>query len=100
MPVEIHRSFSLLRSFELSNVLRLTVGEAIGIRARIILEPFGSLPRRAKIDHLSHCRPHELGTSHFGLPTQDFLHRRQMCQEVGQKKPKYGIQLNFTQLAT
>jgi hypothetical protein len=100
MLVEINRSFFLLRRFELSNVLGLTVGKAIGIRARFIPEPFGSFPRGTKIDHLSHCRPHELGNSHFGLQTQECLHRRQMCQEVGQKKPKYGIQLNFTQLAT
>jgi hypothetical protein len=100
MLVEILRSFFLLRSFELSNVFRLTVGKAISVRARFILEPSGPLPRRAKIDHLGHCRPHALATSNFGLQTQYRLHRCQMCQEVGQKKPMYGNQLNFTRLAT
>jgi hypothetical protein len=87
MLIESLRSFIALRSFELSNVLRLTVGKTIGVRACVIFEPFGPLPRRAKIDHLGHSRPQALGTSNLGLETQYRLHRCQMCQEVGQKKP-------------
>jgi hypothetical protein len=100
MLVEMLRSEFLLRRFELSNVLRLTVGKAIGVRAQFIVEPLGSLPYRAKIDHLGHCRPHAPGTSKFGLQTQYRFHRRQMCQEVVRKKSMCGFRLNFTQLAT
>jgi hypothetical protein len=57
VPVEIQLGFRLLGSFEFSDVLGLTVGKAIRVRARFILEPFGSLARRPKIDHLCHLSP-------------------------------------------
>jgi hypothetical protein len=58
VPVEIQFRFRLLRSFEFSEVLGLTMGKAIGARTRFFLEPLGPLACCPEIDHLGHLSPH------------------------------------------
>jgi hypothetical protein len=52
--IEIVLGFVLPRCFELADVLRLTVGEAIGFSTRVVLLARGALACCAKIDQITH----------------------------------------------
>jgi hypothetical protein len=55
--IEIAASFGLLRVFELASALGLTVGKPIGVGTLIVLQPFGALAGRSKVDQFSHSAP-------------------------------------------
>jgi hypothetical protein len=57
VQIEIAAGFRLLRGIELAPVLGLTMGEAFGVGALIVLPPLGAFAGVSKIDQFSHSAP-------------------------------------------
>ena len=54
MPVEVSIGFFFLRIFQIAQVFRLAVGNAIGLGASFALLPFGLLSGRPEIHDVGH----------------------------------------------